>query len=129
MSRGVEASAQAGRKRIGFAVPNFLRGLNKGRLSAEVHELKPAASADHCGWLHKQGDTASTWSKRYFVLHGAQLAYYESEDAAVAPDESKCLGSGHVVSASRWPQRRPAVWLMIGHRVLREANVSGPKTL
>ena len=42
------------------------------------------------------------WSRRYFVLHGALLAYYDDETAAAGPDESRCLYCGLVLEATRW---------------------------
>ena len=44
------------------------------------------------------------WKKRYFVLHGATLAYYDDEAAAEAADEAKARLLGTVVHAKRWPQ-------------------------
>ena len=71
---------------MGFKVPGFLRGLRGGRdgrgegRNPHGHPLKPAAAADRRGWLTKQGDKVSAWQKRYFVLHGALLAYYDDEE-------------------------------------------------
>ena len=73
--------------------------------------LVGAGSSEMRGWLHKQGAKVGTWSKRYFVLSGATLAYYADEKAAEEADEAKCRGVGYVVEAEHWPQgavHRPA---------------------
>lgn len=34
--------------------------------------------ADHAGWVYKQGSLVRNWKKRFMVLHGRQLTYYDT---------------------------------------------------
>ena len=86
----------------------FLKGVGAaiGVASKDVnphgHTLLPASQSEMSGWLYKQGSRAGGWQKRYFVLHGAILSYYDSQASAQGPDEGKCRGCGEVVEAERW---------------------------
>ena len=79
-------------------------GIGHTSRNPRAHPLVSASSSEMSGWLHKQGYKVSAWSRRYFVLHGALLAYYDDEAAAQQADESRCRGVGYVVDAARWPQ-------------------------
>ena len=39
-------------------------------------------AASQASWLQKRGQVNTALQKRYFLLHGARLAWYETEDAA-----------------------------------------------
>lgn len=45
----------------------------------------------HSGWLKKEGARVKSWRRRYFVLRGNALSYFNSEDTGAA-----AKGSGHV---------------------------------
>jgi len=60
------------------------------------------ASASHKGWLYKRGKLNTTYQRRYFLLHGAMINYFESEEAA---EQGKTKGSPVV---SRIAHVRPA---------------------
>ena len=49
----------------------------------------------HSGWLHKRGHVNTAFKRRFFVLRGARLAYYEDEAAA---GKGRSRGSVTVVS-------------------------------
>ena len=38
-----------------------------------------AGTADHTGWLYKEGEHNKDFRRRFFVLHGQSLAYYKDE--------------------------------------------------
>jgi tetratricopeptide (TPR) repeat protein len=40
------------------------------------------AAATHRGWLHKRGHMNVQYQRRYFLLHGAMVSYYNDVDAA-----------------------------------------------
>ena len=63
-----------------------------------------ASTSEMAGWLYKQGNKVTAWQKRYFVLHGAIVTYYEDEASAEAAEESRCRGAFLV----RSPRRRAA---------------------
>ncbi len=95
-----------GRSRKNKAVTGFIRGAfdRFGRESKNPHglPLTPASSAEMSGWLYKQGYQVGGWGRRYFVLHGAVIAYYSDE--ASANDAEGVRSVGYVVGASKWPQ-------------------------
>ena len=41
-------------------------------------EASYGSSPDHSGWLSKKGKLNKSWKRRWFVLQGARLAYYDS---------------------------------------------------
>ncbi|KAG2782347.1 hypothetical protein JG687_00003878 [Phytophthora cactorum] len=45
----------------------------------------------HSGWLKKEGARVKSWKRRYFVLRGNALSYFNSEDTGAA-----AKGYGHV---------------------------------
>ncbi len=45
-----------------------------------VASLQPS---DKEGWLKKQGEHYRTWRKRWFVLKGRQLVYFESQKVLI----------------------------------------------
>uniref|UniRef100_M4C3M2 PH domain-containing protein n=1 Tax=Hyaloperonospora arabidopsidis (strain Emoy2) TaxID=559515 RepID=M4C3M2_HYAAE len=45
----------------------------------------------HTGWLKKEGARVKSWKRRYFVLRGSVLSYFNSEDTGAA-----AKGYGHV---------------------------------
>ena len=47
--------------------------------------LNPAVAADHTGWLQKAGHFQKDFKRRFFILRGTKLAYYEDRAAASAP--------------------------------------------
>ena len=47
------------------------------------------AAATHSGSMDKRGQVNTDFKKRYFLLHGAQLTYYESEEAAASGAKPK----------------------------------------
>lgn len=49
----------------------------------------------HAGWVYKQGSLVRNWKKRFLVLRGKQLAYYDS--ANITP-KSKEKGSFQVIT-------------------------------
>ena len=42
--------------------------------------LRSLTDADHVGFLHKKGAKSSGWKKRWFVLKGDKLLYFENQD-------------------------------------------------
>ena len=68
-----------------------LLGSDDGRSSAAVADLPwtvPGADASKVGltegYLEKQGEVVKSWKRRYFVLVGTTLAWYDSVEAAAA---------------------------------------------
>jgi len=118
------------RKRVGFAGGNiFTRMLGFGdqKKNARGHSLMPAATADMAGYLYKQGFKIGAWQKRYFVLHGALLAYYDEEaNAQGEPDETKLHGVSYVEEATRWGAEKPA---QIPDNIYREHRSRGFKVV
>ena len=47
-----------------------------------AHDDQWVDKAAHSGWLQKRGQVNTDFKKRYFLLHGAQLTYYDGEEAA-----------------------------------------------
>ena len=47
-----------------------------------AHDDQWVDKAVHSGWLQKRGQVNTDFKKRYFLLHGAQLTYYDGEEAA-----------------------------------------------
>ena len=45
----------------------------------------------HSGWLKKEGACIKSWKRRYFVLRGNALSYFDSEDTGAT-----AKGNGHV---------------------------------
>ncbi|CAI5745802.1 unnamed protein product [Peronospora destructor] len=45
----------------------------------------------HSGWLKKEGACVKSWKRRYFVLRGNALSYFDSEDTGAT-----AKGNGHV---------------------------------
>ncbi|CAI5742685.1 unnamed protein product [Hyaloperonospora brassicae] len=43
-----------------------------------------ATQVTHAGWLKKQGARVKSWRRRYFVLRGSVLSYFDSEDTGAA---------------------------------------------
>ena len=82
----------------GLAAP--LLGTNK---NPHGYTLLPASSCEMSGWLWKQGSKINAWQKRYFLLHGALITYYEDEEHGKEPDEGRCRGAFMVSAAERWP--------------------------
>ena len=85
-------------------VGKILAKLGGGGRDLRGHTLQPSSSSDMCGWLHKQGHKVGAWQRRYFVLHGAILSYYDEEAAALEADERRCRGVGYIGSANMWPE-------------------------
>ena len=52
-------------------------------LALSSDETDPDQIASHRGWLHKRGHMNTTYQKRYFLLHGAMITYYEGPDGAL----------------------------------------------
>ncbi|DAZ97955.1 TPA: hypothetical protein N0F65_006380 [Lagenidium giganteum] len=58
--------------------------------------MMPASSSgEHAGWIYKQGSLVKNWKKRFMVLRGKQLTYY---DSAQVNDDSKAKGSFQVIT-------------------------------
>lgn len=49
------------------------------------------APVTHSGWLKKEGSRVKSWKRRFFVLRGNALSYFDSEDTGAA-----AKGYGHV---------------------------------
>ena len=49
----------------------------------------PTEGASYQGWLHKRGHMNTSYQRRYFLLHGAMINYYETADAAKSKGKSK----------------------------------------
>ena len=60
------------------------------------------ADNDHCGWLDKQGHVNLDFKRRYFVLLGGRLSYFESVEAA---SKGKAKGNVNVTGVFHF---RPA---------------------
>ncbi|KAI9990305.1 hypothetical protein PInf_021115 [Phytophthora infestans] len=60
-----------------------------------LESLPPSDSGSeqvtHFGWLKKEGARVKSWKRRYFVLRGNALSYFNSEDTGAA-----AKGYGHV---------------------------------
>ena len=51
------------------------------------------------GYLYKQGSKIGAWQKRFFLLHGSLISYYQEEEEAQEPDEAKVRWAGMVTEA------------------------------
>ena len=68
-------------------------------------------AASHRGWLHKRGHMNTSYQRRYFLLHGAMVSYYEERPrprggAAQSPN-ARCKSKGEPIAA-RVAHVRPA---------------------
>ncbi|KAJ0393412.1 hypothetical protein P43SY_005989 [Pythium insidiosum] len=36
-------------------------------------------NAQHAGWIYKQGSLVKNWKRRFMVLRGKQLTYYDTD--------------------------------------------------
>jgi hypothetical protein len=117
------ASAQGAKKaaeRAKKAAPGaFLGGFLQGALAPVIggsrnphgHQLLPARTSEMSGYLYKQGSKIGAWQKRYFLLHGSLMSYYQSEEEAQEPDEAQVRWTGMVTEATAWPSdygKKPA---------------------
>ncbi|KAJ0405369.1 hypothetical protein P43SY_000248 [Pythium insidiosum] len=53
--------------------------LETALVSAANHKSVPNTYCDHSGWATKLGATGHSWKRRFFVLKGTQLIYFEDE--------------------------------------------------
>ena len=44
----------------------------------------------------------SGWQRRFFVLHGTLITYWEEAESAEKPEEARCRGAAQVVEVERW---------------------------
>ncbi|CAH0482260.1 unnamed protein product [Peronospora belbahrii] len=80
---------------------NTLKSVNSGGLNDEtvlrnrVESLSltedSMGQVTHSGWLKKEGARVKSWKRRYFVLRGNALSYFDSEDTGAT-----AKGHGHV---------------------------------
>ncbi len=57
----------------------------------KVLQLSPDidAAAAHRGWLNKRGHMNTSYQRRYFLLHGAMVSYFDSEEAVAKGNKPK----------------------------------------
>ncbi len=110
--RGISAPPKFGFsafKAVKKGVQKAMGGTGGGRAAANPQgfALQPLSTADVSGSLHKASEAKlgdhSQWHRRFFMLHGSLLSYYDDESSAAGPDEHKCHGVGKVRTAEMWP--------------------------
>uniref|UniRef100_A0AAV1T2D1 PH domain-containing protein n=1 Tax=Peronospora matthiolae TaxID=2874970 RepID=A0AAV1T2D1_9STRA len=90
------AFLSAAEKRLSIDVE---RNQREDEAAELLHRLEPAPlsinvgtkQVTHMGWLKKEGARVKSWKRRYFVLRGSVLSYFDSEDTGAA-----AKGYGHV---------------------------------
>lgn len=103
-----------------FALPGFVPKFLTDALAPVLggnprnphgHPIEGASSSEMRGYLWKQGSTLGAWQRRYFLLHGDVITYYESEETARSGDDGACRFAGEVAAVTRWPSsydKKPA---------------------
>lgn len=72
------------------------KNASNARLVVRSAEMSGSlADAQHSGWVFKQGSLVRNWKKRFMVLRGRQLAYYDT--ASVTP-KTREKGSFQVIT-------------------------------
>ena len=79
---------------VGAAAP-----MRKLSTASAVSESPEGAAFD--GWLQKRGQFNTALQKRYFLLHGACLTYFESVDAA---NKGKASGQATVAKVGLYDE-------------------------
>ena len=61
-----------------------------------------SATGDHIGWLQKAGHIKKDFKRRFFILRGTRLSYYEDRTAA---NKGRCKGEVTVLSVRHLRER------------------------